>query len=446
MVGKIVTQERASNRGYHATLVDPTGKLIHDEDDPSQGKYFATGLGSPYGGKQVTTSYRSGKAVAGDELAQYRLAMAEVNTHGHAGNTYSAPYDTGHEFSTSKQEMILSHESVVWTSSKGYTYRGPLVPCRPDSSWPKWWIDSLPNLAVKGNSAIQKTYPTKPTAGISLMLAELLHDGIPSLLGFQLLKENRSHFNRLGNEFLNFQFGWKPLVSDLTKILKTVVQSAKIIRQYDRDSGRNIRRRLVLPKAERTTLEPTLMSGNTYGGPLDIEYYGYYGNFDGSKTYRSAKESVTEKFSGAYTYYLEQKDDLLSKIERYEQQANHLLGTRLSPDVIWEFTPFSWLVDWFADIGSFIEVNNALSNDSLVLRYGYYQHQTVSDVTYTRTGGHSLYGMWHPGPTSVTFRTTRKVRTKATPYGFGLNTDQFTGMQWAILGALGMSKSPRLLH
>jgi len=38
-----------------------------------------------------------------------------------------------------------------------------------------------------------------------------------------------------------------------------------------------------------------------------------------------------------------------------------------------------------------------------------------------------------------------KKRVKATPYGFGLDTDAFTPRQWAILGSLGISRGSRLL-
>jgi hypothetical protein len=47
-------------------------------------------------------------------------------------------------------------------------------------------------------------------------------------------------------------------------------------------------------------------------------------------------------------------------------------------------------------------------------------------------------------PISSLYRSERKERWKATPYGFGLNMAGFTDQQWAILAALGMTKSPRI--
>jgi len=44
------------------------------------------------------------------------------------------------------------------------------------------------------------------------------------------------------------------------------------------------------------------------------------------------------------------------------------------------------------------------------------------------------------GPLSQTFVTEVKKRVKATPYGFGLDPDAYTGRQKAILAALGISR------
>jgi hypothetical protein len=82
-------------------------------------------------------------------------------------------------------------------------------------------------------------------------------------------------------------------------------------------------------------------------------------------------------------------------------------------------------------------------SDSLVMRWGYIMcHYTCRD-TYLAEGV-SLKGN-ASGPLTQTFITDVKKRVKATPYGFGLDTGSFSERQWAILGALGISRGSRLL-
>jgi hypothetical protein len=84
-----------------------------------------------------------------------------------------------------------------------------------------------------------------------------------------------------------------------------------------------------------------------------------------------------------------------------------------------------------------------LSNDSLVLRWGYIMcHYTCRD-TYLLDGV-AVKGSTG-GPRSQTFVTDVKTRYRATPYGFGLDIASFSPRQWAILGALGISRAQGML-
>lgn len=389
-------------------------------------------------GHQTTTSFRSNRA-SGVAL-EYQQARDEILSRGHSGNSYSRPYDTGHEFSSTKQELLLSHKNVTWTSWYGHTYTGPLF-CVYDSGSP--WIDPpKSNLILAGTQAIERTVPTNPVAGMSTFLGEL-REGFPSLMGAASLGRFDNIPKKLGGEYLNYQFGWVPLVSDLKKFLYAAQNSTRIFEQFQRDSGHHVRRRYFFPD-ESSVTSPISVSntlGNTY---LDATTWGYPGRLGSSTKTISTKKKTW--FSGSYTYYLDQGTDILSKMRYYEQQANHLLGTRITPEVLWELAPWSWLLDWYADIGSIISNASALQQDNLVMRYGYLMQTSITEVVYRHTDIPSLHGGWTPGAVVNTFRTTRKERIRATPYGFGLDTDLFTGSQWAILAALGMTKAPKTLR
>jgi hypothetical protein len=128
----------------------------------------------------------------------------------------------------------------------------------------------------------------------------------------------------------------------------------------------------------------------------------------------------------------------------FERRANIVLGTRLTPDVLWNLAPWSWLVDWFGNVGDVSSNATALSNDNLVMRYGYLTKKVSVTYSYTcpdvRSNGHKL------GSVTTGLINTSLERRRATPYGFGIDLNGLSVAQWAILGALGLTKSPRTLR
>lgn len=436
MVGNVGTQTRRSTPllPYVFTRRD-TGSVW------SSGELAPDGS-TTYLGKQTTTSYRSTRAAVGVEK-EYQQALSEILTRGHNGESFSRPYDTGHEFSTIKQELLLSHKRVNWFSGRILDYSGPLICVGNTSRDTRWIAPPKTDLILMGTRAIAKTNPTNPAAGMSTFLGEL-REGFPSLSAESFAFGHWDNLpKKLGGEYLNYQFGWLPLIADLQKFLTAASNSTRIIEQFARDSGHNVRRRYTFPD-EHSTVDPVATAPTLLLSQFDGNQEGWFGRSGTSTMTVSTRKHSW--FSGSYTYYLEQGKDLMSRMKYYEQQANHLLGTRITPEVLWELTPWSWLADWYTDLGSIIANASALQSDGLVMRYGYVMQTSVTDVVHRHTDIAPAVGGWTPGAVVNTFRTTRKERIRATPYGFGLKPESFTVRQWAILGALGMTKSPNSLR
>jgi len=124
---------------------------------------------------------------------------------------------------------------------------------------------------------------------------------------------------------------------------------------------------------------------------------------------------------------------------RIALEAKKLLGLSLTPDVVWNLTPWSWAVDWFSNVGDVLSnITDALT-DSLVMGYGYMMENTVQRRTYTFSGptGAKTRGA---RPANVVFEVNSKQRVQANPYGFGLTWNSLTPFQLSILSALGISK------
>jgi hypothetical protein len=117
----------------------------------------------------------------------------------------------------------------------------------------------------------------------------------------------------------------------------------------------------------------------------------------------------------------------------------------LTPEVVWSVTPWSWLIDWFTDLGSFMTNITELNGDDLVLRYGYVMcetRETYTKTVYLKPRASSTF----PTAVSSSWSSTVKQRQRATPYGFGLDTGAFSSRQWSILSSLGLTRSDRSLR
>lgn len=291
------------------------------------------------------------------------------------------------------------------------------------------------NLGPIGTNFIAQTLPTNPVVDGAVSLAELYREGIPNMVGATLLKDKAAFFRGLGGEYLNYQFGWLPLVSSLKDAAKAITESHAILQQLARDSGKNIYRKRHSPPVVNSTV--VQHNGGTYPngvGGADVVAPPWFRSTDTTKT--------ETWFSGCYTYQYEPTE--MDNLERIVQEASLLYGLELTPEVLWNLAPWSWLVDWVANVGPVVHNLSAFQQDGLVIRYGYVMEKTTRTLRRVNTVKPQGYAQI-PTVYGDSFTGTRKRRVQATPYGFGLTLDAFTNRQWSILAALGMTRGNRSL-
>lgn len=398
---------------------------------------------------QTTTSFRS----VGSPLGPSRDELASILASPIRAIDYM-PYDNGHEFSTVKEGIVTSHTSIERSFNGGTGFRGPL---HLETSSNTSAVNGLPALPAfdpnyYGRLLISMAAPTVPQVNLLTTGAELLREGFtsPGKDLLDVIKGRTTMLRGIGSEYLNAQFGWLPLMSDLQSLLRVVVKHAELIKAYRRDSGRVVRRRRGFPIKDVLVSHSSSGSTGLYVAGGSQIYSGAYGGiWKNVPSSGSVPATITKQtseriwFSGAFTYYLAPDGDLADKFEYYEQLASYLLGLRMTPEVLWELMPWSWLVDYFFDVGRAIKLTSMFQNDGLVMRYGYLMRHVTQKVTVT-----AKFPPLKDG-TSLDIVTTRfretKSRYKATPYGFGLNPNSLTDRQWSILGALGLTKSPKTL-
>lgn len=436
MAGRYVTQTRplpGLSCRYTTGEVGQRGEIrVGDVADP---------------GSQVTTSYRTGPSWADEELAEDLRIFRN-------GFTSNDPrFDRGHEFSTEKRYSYSAGREVYLRYpnqqmyNRAYFYRGPIYPGWGSvqhryrlGDWPtiQSWNQNEAN--VLGGKAIKNTVPTNPQANLSQFVGELFL-GLPQMVGAATWKEGIQDFRFAGSEYLNVQFGWKPFLSDILKAAQALQQASKLIRQFERDSGRTVRRRFAFPESvstETSSQHPSYRLFPNLYIPLQTV------SIPPTESHTVNTRRVW--FSGAYSYVLPVGSTNLQKLERYEALAQKLLGTRITPDTLWELAPWSWLVDWKFTIGDTLSNASKFSADSLVLRWGYLMVHDRAVRTFTSPVYSTQVYLDRTPSLSLSLVTERKKRVKATPYGFGVDTSNLSGSQWAILAALGLTKSPTQLR
>lgn len=304
---------------------------------------------------------------------------------------------------------------------------------------------SMNDLITFGTKSIGLTAPNRPSVNVAVSIGELFREGIPSMVGSAFLKERSAFFKNLGGEYLNVQFGWKPFISDLLSLATIGKTISTRLDQWARDSGRVVRRQ----RTEKDELQDDTYHFGGVGQFCLPSGFQIPGTSISDSTIR-VRVQKTRHFSSAFTYYVPPADQL-NGVLRYESMINHLIGTRITPEVLWNLAPWTWLADWFANIGDVITNISLLSSDELVMHYGYVseetRHHELRSQAITHRGFRTTLGPPYYGyagfrhEVEVDYRI--KDRIVASPFGFGLTISGLSSSQMAILGALGLSRGPR---
>lgn len=406
---------------------------------------------------QTTTSYRSGGSLPSDEevdatqaesgsWASSTAALGDQRMRGPRSS-----FDTGHPFSTEKRyvENFTTYSSIRQEGVVTYLYDGAVRPSQTIASLPRFYSPEPFDAAYWGSRAIASCAPSRPAASLLTAIGELKREGLPALPLFNTIKGKGSH-GAFGSEYLNSEFGIKPLLRDLRESAGAILALKKLVAQYERDSGKVIRRRFRFPVSRDTIFIGTRtdmpVSPLTNHGGIKL-WKDSNGNLLSSVDCRQSETLSTFRyirFSGGFLYNSVVPDGGRQAILEHAREALHFLGLELTPKTVWDLQPWTWLLDWQWNIGSLMENLSIFQSDDLVLKYGYImcedrlRHSVVAEKTTVTKSGPA-------GPFAIDYVTKRKLRVKANPYGFSIVPGGFSDRQWNILGALGLTRAPKTL-
>ena len=360
--------------------------------------------------------------------------------------------DVGHPWSLEKFEfrgatMDYAVNNTSWTVSRyfrGFPFQNSSTPGLQST----YYVPPLSDLHSWAALKYGQMAPTSDRFSAPAFVGEL-REGLPRIVtALASAKTKTSKLRAVGSDYLNVQFGWLPLLNDLISIAETLYSATQgLFKPWGathRSRGENPTTSTL--DAEKLPWNGSISIGDYYDDAAFQPYLDGTGGRNagyvlGTSTVHTA---VTTRrwIEGEYVYLpkagFEQKD--------YLEKFNTLVKTDLTPSDLWQLAPWSWLVDWFFDIGKAIEAFETATSNRVLSTYCYAMEETTSTtqaLMFDIAGGS---GVVYTGPKawSGQWEYSRKRRIRANPFGFTLNPESaLTGAQFLILGALGLTKIRR---
>lgn len=294
------------------------------------------------------------------------------------------------------------------------------------------------SISGKGATGIARSKPGVPTHGLGQAIIELRQ--IPTIPNIKAavkrlanIQETVKSFRGLGGQYLNIEFGWKPLLADIFSILTIQEKLEKQLAQLRRDNGKAVRRRITVSRYHNSTVTSDTGVCSVY----PILTTGFYDTTIPLTQRFGRTQVITDSerywFAGRFRYWIPDLDTIYGQ----NRIKYRLLGLAPTPKLLWEVMPWSWLIDWFTNVGDIIDNMSTNAAENLVMEYGYVMG------SYSRTFSYHSNARLNTGKTVYASTHLEKVvkrRAKGNPFGFSASGLDPTVRQAAILAALGLSK------
>lgn len=374
----------------------------------------------------------------------------------------SSVRDMGGEF-TSRVDSVDADDSIHYIRHPFGDYHGPLIPARPQatglrpdvkaylhdhipgapwrvqsldprdggSQWPTVSLtDTDAELGILGAKLLSSLAPDAPHNSVYTSLGELRNDGLPSVPFLSFLKGGKLP-EKVGGEWLNYQFGIAPTVSDVKKIAQTVKQADKLVKQYLRDSGRIVRRRADMDPVIETTTGVYLpaRADRVPMGTGTIHWSSV------GPILQTTRKETRRWYRAGYSYYVDETS--LNGALGWLDKTNYLYGWKPDPSAMYNLTAWSWLLDWFTNTGDVIDNVSMYLRDPSLVRWAYIMEETSVEVQLSQpcvtNAGVALVA-------NATYKTVVKKRRRVNPLYWGLKKEALDARQLSILAALGLTK------
>lgn len=372
-------------------------------------------------------------------------------------------YVSGGNFMSVKRTTSVTPSAtcVTWRPGWGIAYKGRYVVAAPTPSLVRIEVaannSAMTSLSQQGAVAWNRMRPDNPDFSLATSLGEMkdlpgmfkdavkgVRDRVRSAGKKPKSGNGKSGLSKTGQYYLALQFGWLPLLRDIQNFVKAQQGSQKRLDQLIRDNGKPIKRTTQISNSSSVGSTSLNEGDDGWGGnlsPLHVtQCYKRYAN-----TYRNYRTSGSAKTWGeaVFRYHLPPGP---RTVVWKKKMLRRIMGSRVTPETVYNLMPWSWLIDYFIDLGQFIKATSPGVADRLAADYAYVMR--TETWTETREANSVFQGAKKENASfneAVCFSSVvdvRKMRHRASPFGWGVSQSSLSLKQLAILGALGLSKLP----
>jgi hypothetical protein len=178
------------------------------------------------------------------------------------------------------------------------------------------------------NQAAEKLRPDLTTVSLPNFLLEI--DDITRL--WQLWKKDLSLAKNLAGLKLTYNFGLKPLIGDLAAIVGSLRSLKEKLAAFEKSLN-------TLFHGSTTVLSDTTSKSGTF----------VTGTYNTCTWHGTVKRTVT-----AHIVWRPQPLQIVGALDKVVRGLLDTFGFELNPRIIWDALPFTFVIDWFFDVGSFL--------------------------------------------------------------------------------------------
>lgn len=292
------------------------------------------------------------------------------------------------------------------------------------------------DLNALGATGWKKFQPAKPVADTGVFLGESrelprqFRDAVKALkaLAFHPLRSVRN-MSFLSNQHLAIQFGWLPLLNDLEKFKKALDTGDAWLKRVRKYNGQWEHRGGVVAQGEYVE-----NVGTAFMSPTPTSYSRPPEGISSGSIYATIGYRVW--FSAWFKYYVADFDSATTQL----RLKARLWGLDRTPTIVWNLLPWSWLVDWFTNLGD--NIDNLVPIDGLVAKMPCIMREVWTSYIAQVSQRYKLPSGGYKTVTQHNEKTrVEKARGVASPFGFGFTWDTLTPRQLSILAALGIQRA-----
>lgn len=392
-------------------------------------------------------------------------------------------YDSGGPFLNVKIETGLPTEGVVgsgmyYNLSGTQRYIGGFM-TPPNEFWGSGWAETplaftgysnalLPDVAAYFDRAWRQAKPKLEFANLYVFLREI-GDTVPMLqttaknfafrykdttklikvdtdFGSKYITKGALLRPKMGpktvaENFINHEFGWRPFLGDIQDFARVYVDASELIKKITDENGKWVRKSVGVTKADdsRVISEVTLpYSSLSYALPcFPVGFPASF--FVTPPSYKIVeREILSIHAAGKFRFYRPDFDVTLpdySSAWHNVTRAMKIFGAEINPYHIWQAIPWTWLVDWVSNLGSFIQRMSDTIEDQVAASYFFITAHKRIERTMT------INLPFASGLKTLVFTRSYSAKQRVSadsPYGFRVFWNDLSPERLAILASLGI--------